>query len=280
MSENAEKADDRAKIEKAHDAVSRLCKGERWRMSIPANRETDHDLVIAAGLRVGGEALSRAEAGEQKLEMMRAASKESDDIDVSTFVCPECGSWDTEQHGHSDDSRRCNNCDYVGGPGEDFPCYYHVVARARAAEAEVDRLRPELKKAEAEADYLRGLIHSLPDPREGGEPSFHQDRIRLVTAELDRLRGLAARAVEERDRVCDSYADLAFEAVNAKREPDRPHWVRIPAFISRAGDLCGLCDSLDSACSHSRVKCSRCGSEGLQENWPFRCCGTEGHADG
>lgn len=57
------------RIERAHAAVSRLCKGEdRWRMSIPANRETDHDLLISDGLMAGTEALKRIAELEQLLE--------------------------------------------------------------------------------------------------------------------------------------------------------------------------------------------------------------------
>jgi hypothetical protein len=59
-------------------------------------------------------------------------------------------------------------------------------------------------------------------------------------------------------------------------EPER-HWLRILPFKTPAGRLCPLCDSLDSACLHPQVKCSRCGKEGLQENWPFDCCGVNRH---
>ena len=59
-----------------------------------------------------------------------------DEIDEMTEVCPECGSWDTEEHHYPDDmmSYRCRWCRYTGSPGEDFPAYYKVVARCRHLE--------------------------------------------------------------------------------------------------------------------------------------------------
>ena len=48
-----------AKIERAMDEVSRLCKpGEQFRMSIPANREHDSDLIISEALRAAREEIA------------------------------------------------------------------------------------------------------------------------------------------------------------------------------------------------------------------------------
>lgn len=58
-----------AEIIKAADAeISALCNGKKWRMSIPAQPDTDSDLVISAALCVASELLKRqlaafAEAG-------------------------------------------------------------------------------------------------------------------------------------------------------------------------------------------------------------------------
>lgn len=51
----------------------------------------------------------------------------------------------------------------------------------------------------------------------------------------------------------------------------RLEWVRIAPDTTPPGSLCMLCDSM-AGCSHPRVRCAACGTEGLKENWPFRCC--------
>lgn len=49
----------RAQVDKAHATVTDLCERRiGWRMSIPAQPETDPDLVIARALRVADVALS------------------------------------------------------------------------------------------------------------------------------------------------------------------------------------------------------------------------------
>ena len=42
--------DIREKINLARQAVRRMCNGEQFRMSIPANEETDHDMIICRAL--------------------------------------------------------------------------------------------------------------------------------------------------------------------------------------------------------------------------------------
>ena len=54
-------------------------------------------------------------------------------------------------------------------------------------------------------------------------------------------------------------------------KPDARYGKRIPPFRNRAGELCGTCDGTE-AHEHSCVECSRCGQQGLEENWPFDCC--------
>lgn len=50
------------KIDKAQEAVSRMCKGEHFRMSIPANPDTDHDLIICDALREARATITRLTA--------------------------------------------------------------------------------------------------------------------------------------------------------------------------------------------------------------------------
>ena len=38
------------RYQRAREAVSRLCQGERWTMRVPVDRELDHDMVIRASL--------------------------------------------------------------------------------------------------------------------------------------------------------------------------------------------------------------------------------------
>lgn len=58
----------------------------------------------------------------------------------------------------------------------------------------------------------------------------------------------------------------------------RKRWVKCAPERNRRGQLCGLCDGTDEH-EHQRVACSRCGRAGLQENWPFGCCGRSRSAD-
>lgn len=101
------------------------------------------------------------------------------------------------------------------------------------------------------------------------------------------------REAEDRAVVLAGVIDEAIEAVNrpwlagqgdwlervrrcvriaeSVQEFGHPHAVVIPPFRNVLGSLCGTCDGTD-AHEHPRVRCSRCGREGLRENWPFECC--------
>lgn len=52
---------------------------------------------------------------------------------------------------------------------------------------------------------------------------------------------------------------------------DEPYAKVIASDRNAHGTLCGLCDGTHEH-AHPRVECSRCGKQGLRENWPFRCC--------
>lgn len=85
---------------------------------------------------------------------------------------------------------------------------------------------------------------------------------RLLTAQALICEGHLGRI---RNGCAECYIDTLERQLSLR-------WLRIKPFSTRPGELCGTCDSLDSACSHPRVKCAACGHEGLEENWPFRCC--------
>ena len=53
-----------AKIEKAMDEVSALCNGKKWRMCIPAERDSDSDLVIDDALHAAKDALLASSQGQ------------------------------------------------------------------------------------------------------------------------------------------------------------------------------------------------------------------------
>ena len=106
---------------------------------------------------------------------------------------------------------------------------------------------------------------------------------RLRTSIVGHCRLLSGHSVHTGNVLdCLSEVHMRFQSLEAEIDDlrdevetlrGRPHWKRIAPDSSPAGELCGLCDSLDPACSHPRVECSRCGRQGLQENWPFDCCG-------
>lgn len=115
------------------------------------------------------------------------------------------------------------------------------------------------------------------------------DRLRLLTRALFRLRSavtefLAAEDDEFLQRELqitdtairaadvDKNGEPRSERLMAAEELLRPFWIRVASCKNYEGFRCALCDGTD-AHSHPRVKCSRCGRVGLQENWPFDCCG-------
>ncbi len=50
-----------------------------------------------------------------------------------------------------------------------------------------------------------------------------------------------------------------------------PYGIVIAPFRNHQGDLCMTCDGTEEH-EHARLQCSRCGKQGLRENWPFHCC--------
>ena len=80
------------------------------------------------------------------------------EVDEMVEVCPECGSWDTEEIHYAEDfgSRKCISCGFSGGPGEDFETYYMVNARSR-------RVGKELAAKDATNERLRGLLREAED---------------------------------------------------------------------------------------------------------------------
>ena len=85
------------------------------------------------------------------------------EVDEMVEVCPECGSWDTEEIHYAEDfgSRKCISCGFSGGPGEDFETYYMVNARSR-------RVGKELAAKDATIERLRGLLLQVEDDELGG----------------------------------------------------------------------------------------------------------------
>jgi hypothetical protein len=68
-----------ARIEKAHDELSKLCKGKQIRMCIPVQPD-DTDMVIGDGLRAGREALKEIEQLRAENVRLRDALKPFADI--------------------------------------------------------------------------------------------------------------------------------------------------------------------------------------------------------
>ena len=61
------------KVQRAHEMVSKLCQGDaRWVMSIPAQPDSDPDLVISAGLRAAGDAVAELAACRETIERQAA----------------------------------------------------------------------------------------------------------------------------------------------------------------------------------------------------------------
>lgn len=82
--------------------MSRLCKGERWRMSIPASQDRDHDLILGDALRAGREAVDLAAKLEMELAKARQQAVRRGDVFaiapvgrrmqfLVTEPCPDCG---------------------------------------------------------------------------------------------------------------------------------------------------------------------------------------------
>lgn len=98
-------------------------------------------------------------------ERIAALEAELAEVDTS-WLCPECGSFDSREVSHPDDfgSRACNACGYVGNPGEDFPTRSRLVQRARVAEARVAALEALVRR------MLPGLAEELIESarKEGG----------------------------------------------------------------------------------------------------------------
>jgi hypothetical protein len=68
LREEIEQSETRKKVQAAHAAIRALCNGERFLMSIPANRRTDHDLILSDALL----------ALDADLEIAEAANREKD----------------------------------------------------------------------------------------------------------------------------------------------------------------------------------------------------------
>lgn len=113
-----------ARAKTAHDEVSRLCCGNDrgWRMSIPANDARDSDLIISAALYDLEALVAYARTLEAENERLRAA-----------LVSPD--EWDAALMGHVGRSQR-------------------LLARAKAAEAECDRLAQRLDQVRALRDQI------------------------------------------------------------------------------------------------------------------------------
>lgn len=77
--------------EKARAEVSALCNGKRWKMTIPADRNRDSDLVIAAALDDAAALLSEVE----RLQNL--------------WTCQTCGAMFPHTRG-DDDIERCSKC--------------------------------------------------------------------------------------------------------------------------------------------------------------------------
>jgi len=63
------------KIQKARDAVSRLCNGEKFQMQIPVNPETDHDCILSEGLNAGAKAVKALRALEPVLKYLKTETR-------------------------------------------------------------------------------------------------------------------------------------------------------------------------------------------------------------
>lgn len=98
----------RGKLKAARDMVSALCHGDRqWTMSVPAQPNTDPDLVISDGLRAGSTLLSTLSSLKEENERLKEALKPSGETKAAyigefslTFprdYIDEDGEWREEQ---------------------------------------------------------------------------------------------------------------------------------------------------------------------------------------
>lgn len=135
------------------------------------------------------------------------------EVDEMVEVCPECGSWDTEEIHYADDfgSRKCSNCGFRGGPGEDFETYYMVNARSRrvgkeltAKDATIERLTKERDRlvadgleALSEEDMRRmfGDENVDADAKIGAFVARHAIAKAKDKATIEKLRGLLREAI-------------------------------------------------------------------------------------
>jgi len=130
-------------------------------------------------------ALRSAAEREKALVLELDAALEEPD-----FRCPECGSFDTEELHYEDDfsSRRCNECSFYGGPGEDFPTSTELVYEAatlRATNAALERDVLETARLHSEECKLTQRVYA---------ESYRQEA-RADTAEATNA-ALAARVGE------------------------------------------------------------------------------------
>lgn len=100
-------------------------------------------------------------------------------------------------------------------------------------------MEQERDKAREEADYLRGLIHSLPDPLgEDGQPTFHEARVAAVRRRLDYLE----RAKEHLDK-----RDAAVTAALGEHaHPGRSPAENVDALALRLARMVEICAVKDS----------------------------------
>lgn len=115
----------------------------------------------------------------------------------------------------------------------------------------------EFEALERERDSLAHRAEVLDEQNEAlrhGLKINSESRLTVRNAEL----------VDEKTALRKRNADLRAALTG-------PYATVIPRFRNRPGALCPTCDGTYEH-THERVKCSRCGREGLRENWPFRCC--------
>lgn len=120
----------------------------------------------------------------------------------------------------------------------------------------------------------RGWSDHVEDPLARGE--IHMASVK----EIDRL--LAAPAPEAGEQPaapspgylvpwCNYYAGEFCNKCGRSHLPAAPSPEPAPPMKNGEGSLCGLCDGTYQH-EHQRVRCPKCGAEGLAENWPFRKC--------
>jgi len=175
-----------------------------------------------------------------------------------------------------------------------------------AACAANETYEKRIAELEAEPRRLRGLLIRLADLLGGAESSGTEaeeiqpaaEMVILLRRERDEVRALVtdlnvwmcderppgnAVSPKRLGKVATVAARLEIEALDKRvDELERRlgmavelagvhRYTNLPPDATPTGSLCMLCDSM-SGCAHPRVKCAGCGTAGLKENWPFRCC--------